>query len=78
MASSSGTQARHRSEEARAYRASAGSHANGRSTIWITCPFCGTETECFLWSLAGSGKRCTCGAKHHYLNAVTTRTVPEA
>ena len=77
MASNSRTQARHRSEESRAWLASAGSHANGRSTIWITCPFCGTETECFIWSLAGGGKRCECGAIHRYLGQTTTKTIPE-
>jgi hypothetical protein len=35
----------------------------GRTVVYITCPFCGTEVRAYLWSLAGSGKRCTCGAK---------------
>lgn len=35
----------------------------GRSSVTIICPFCGTYVTAFLWSLAGSGKRCTCGAK---------------
>ena len=34
----------------------------GRSTISIECPFCGCSTEARTWSLAGSGKRCECGA----------------
>lgn len=33
--------------------------AFGRSTIDIQCPFCGQVVEAFVWSLAGSGKRCT-------------------
>ena len=35
---------------------------NGRSRGWITCPFCAEKVLCYLWSLAGSGKRCGCGA----------------
>lgn len=30
----------------------------GRSTIDIRCPFCQSITTAFVWSLAGSGKRC--------------------
>lgn len=30
----------------------------GRSTVFVTCPFCGRKTEAYVWSLAGSGKRC--------------------
>ena len=30
----------------------------GRSTVFVTCPFCGRKTEAYAWSLAGSGKRC--------------------
>jgi len=29
----------------------------------LRCPFCDTVTEAYVWSLAGSGKRCECGAK---------------
>lgn len=36
--------------------------AAGRSTIDIECPFCGEEATAFLWSLAGGGKKCVCGA----------------
>lgn len=38
------------------------SSAVGRSTGSIVCPFCATLVEVYLWSLAGSGKRCECGA----------------
>lgn len=38
----------------------------GRNEVYITCPFCGVETLAYLWSLAGGGKRCQCGAKHTY------------
>jgi hypothetical protein len=30
----------------------------GRSSIRIECPFCGTITRAYVWSLAGSGKKC--------------------
>lgn len=29
---------------------------------WIECPWCGVEVKAYLWSLAGGGKRCRCGA----------------
>lgn len=31
-------------------------------TAVAACPFCGARAKLFLWSLAGSGKRCACGA----------------
>lgn len=37
----------------------------GRITREIICPFCGTGCIGYVWSLAGSGKKCPgCGAKH--------------
>jgi hypothetical protein len=36
--------------------------AMGRSSVTIHCPFCRGEVTAFLWSLAGGGKRCHCGA----------------
>jgi hypothetical protein len=36
----------------------------GTSHGYIKCGFCGTITKVFIWSLAGSGKKCRCGAKH--------------
>jgi hypothetical protein len=39
---------------------------HGKSRIQIRCPFCGTRSWAFLWSLYGGGKRCEnnrCGAK---------------
>lgn len=33
-----------------------------QKTVLANCPFCGTEVKLYLWSLAGSGKKCTCGA----------------
>ena len=41
----------------------------GRSTVTVRCPFCEVETEARLWSLAGSGKRCECGALLKRYNA---------
>jgi hypothetical protein len=40
-----------------------GSSTMGRTVVYITCPFCDTVVRAYLWSLSGSGKRCTCGAK---------------
>ena len=43
------------------------SRPNGKSSVFISCPFCGWEVEAYLWSLAGVGKRCPgCGAMHYY------------
>jgi hypothetical protein len=36
----------------------------GRSRIGIECPFCKARVVAYVWSLAGSGKRCECGALH--------------
>lgn len=38
----------------------------GRRRIEVECPFCFATFWAFLWSLAGSGKRCSnCGALHY-------------
>jgi hypothetical protein len=50
------------------------SRANGCTLASVVCPFCGVETEAYVWSLAGSGKRCECCAVHHQ-PAVTTKQV---
>lgn len=44
-----------------------GRSAVGKSTVIVTCPFCGADIEAYKWSLAGGGKRCTCGALHGWL-----------
>jgi len=36
----------------------------GKSSVDIECPFCRAITTAFIWSLSGSGKKCTCGALH--------------
>lgn len=36
--------------------------AVGRTKVLLTCPFCDADVEAYLWSLAGSGKKCGCGA----------------
>lgn len=33
----------------------------------VVCPFCGAEVEVYLWSFAGCGKRCDCGAKLYHI-----------
>lgn len=53
----------------------AGRSTIGRTIVYVTCPFCGVETECYAWSLAGSGKLCECGAKHDGHNR-TTKVIP--
>jgi hypothetical protein len=35
---------------------------NGRSTMDVQCPFCEDWITVHLWSFAGCGKRCDCGA----------------
>lgn len=43
----------------------------GRICVEITCPFCGEVFEGFVWSLAGSGKRCPgCRALHSLYGAM--------
>lgn len=37
----------------------------GRTTADIECPFCQCVMQVRVWSLAGSGKRCDCGALLH-------------
>ncbi|KUJ73906.1 hypothetical protein AVO42_00350 [Thiomicrospira sp. XS5] len=37
--------------------------ANGQSRALLRCPFCQAEVWAYHWSLAGSGKKCHCGAK---------------
>ena len=34
----------------------------GRILVRIICPFCEEHVHAYLWSLAGSGKKCDCGA----------------
>jgi hypothetical protein len=34
----------------------------GKSSLVIHCPFCQASILTYLWSLAGGGKRCECGA----------------
>jgi len=34
----------------------------GRSGVTLECPFCQAHVFAYHWSLAGSGKRCSCGA----------------
>lgn len=37
----------------------------GKTRIEVKCPFCSAHMIAYLWSLAGSGKKCSCGAKLH-------------
>lgn len=51
----------------------------GTSSIDIECPFCQTNTTAYIWSLAGSGKKCPgCGAIHHWQGGITKKKLPPA
>lgn len=54
-----------------------GRSAMGRSTDIIDCPFCQQGTEVYVWSLAGRGKKCECGALHTNLGFSWRRTSQE-
>lgn len=42
----------------------------GRTRIEIECPFCREQFWAYVWSLAGSGKRCPkCKALHYRTGA---------
>jgi len=36
---------------------------HGKTRVEVKCPFCQSRMTAYLWSLAGSGKKCSCGAK---------------
>lgn len=38
------------------------SSRHGKSTMMVRCPFCEEMLEVYIWSFAGSGKKCSCGA----------------
>ncbi len=46
---------------------------NGRSTVTLLCPYCDNETKAVIWSLAGTGKLCSCGAKFRRFEQVFYR-----
>src|SRR4030095_4133943 len=52
--------------ESRTYFSDHYRSAFGKSSIVITCPFCGDKVKAYLWSLAGTGKKCVCGAIHNH------------
>lgn len=62
-------------EEKREYTYRPGRSEMGRSSVIITCPFCHGEIEAFVWSMAGIGKRCNCGAIHHWLSGTSRKRV---
>ena len=52
----------------------------GQTTITIRCPWCDSSFTAYVWSLAGSGKRCpSCGSLHTSTNAYAPpeRTISE-
>lgn len=48
--------------EARDYETFGGTSRPGRTTYRVRCPFCSVVFDVYPWSLAGTGKRCSCGA----------------
>jgi hypothetical protein len=50
--------------ERRRHEQRPGRSAMGKSTVIVTCPFCHADIEAYAWSMAGRGKRCTCGVLH--------------
>ena len=51
----------------------------GKTRVELTCPFCKVPVTAYLWSLAGGGKRCDCGAMagrdgtfHHFADRAGT------
>ena len=49
---------------------------HGKSSVIIECPFCGDRVIAFVWSLAGSGKRCTCKEVIHHTRISFRDRVP--
>ena len=50
---------------------------HGRSSIIIVCPWCGGEELAYVWSLAGSGKRCSsCKDVIHYMS-ISAKRLPK-
>lgn len=71
-------QSKERAIEHRTYRAVPGESRMGRSTIIVPCPFCKRPIVAYIWSIAGGGKRCDCGAlfatggdAYHWANVVS-------
>jgi hypothetical protein len=49
-------------EECRPYETFNPISEMGQSRVTAECPYCGRHLKVYLWSLAGCGKRCPCGA----------------
>lgn len=62
-----------KSAERREHERSGVNSAAGRSYYYITCPFCNASVKTYVWSIAGGGKRCPCGALHTSLGATYKR-----
>jgi hypothetical protein len=60
----------------RQYHRSARYGGHGTSYCYVDCPFCGTATKAFIWSMSGGGKKCDnkeCRAMHvSYGNSVAS------
>lgn len=46
---------------------------NGQVCFDVECPFCINRVRCFVWSMAASGKKCSCGAVLHYNGSARKR-----
>jgi len=66
------------SYESRPFVARSGRSTHGRSIVYITCPFCAYTMLCYRWSIAGSGRRCPCGAKHVWTSQSSRRAAQPA
>ncbi len=49
------------------------SRSSGGSYYLIRCPFCEAIVKAYKWSLAGSGKKCVCGALFTAFNRDASR-----
>ena len=48
--------------ETREFKATKKTPEVGHTYFLIKCPFCDSLIKAFVWSLAGTGKSCDCGA----------------
>lgn len=58
-------------------RVAVSNRAWGGSMVVVECPFCGDWTKAYVWSMAGVGKKCECGALHLWHGSMSRREVPD-
>ena len=59
------------SEEKKKYEVSNDISEHGNSRFDITCPFCNRTVTAHKLSIAGCGKKCSCGAIHSWKGYTT-------